>query len=873
MQVKQLEQGLEAKFNKAKVVFWYDSATSFSDKINEINLEGVVVLNMADESTLEVKKWILIDNPQQMYLLYFPFEEPKAEDNWLLDISLYSSQFYADQSSMLLNELGIKSMVLREHVKQREGFFSQGRTASLKSRITEEENEESLDLKMISVLAGVEPNFNSILMELFKQQAVLFMGGGNDKPELISQMAKLNLLNSFWRLCEVNFAYVGEDKCVQDLLYKLFCTDFYIHLEVPSSEKSWAVGNMLGSASGRASASAFMLEWRDSKRFCADYEMIERSVSNDLNIEQRCRSYSPASLQGCYTFEAVEQAVIRGLVQNLTNDIDDRDVLVLHTSVVEKIISKRLSGHWSQEKSVYAGIYLALKSAESLFLLRKKFADGFHYHSAKEMFIAYSNELFLFDHHYRLFNQYVDQVQSKNSDILRKIDSDIEALYVDWFLYELGVVWDKLLEQDKAIDGWSKLSPRLQANFFAEQVKQPLTMKAAKRIFIIISDALRYEVAHELMLSINTEKSIKANLKPMLGVLPSYTQLGMAALLPHKSLDYAAGSGVVMADGQSTSGTDSRNKILRSNGAIAVSAKDLSGWTQKYGREFLKDESIVYVYHDTIDAIGDDGATEHKAFEACEQAVEEVTDLVKKAFKLSASRVLVTADHGFLFQQKGLSQPDKTGLGDSPSGAFVDKKRYILGRNMPEHELCWHGNISNTVPSASQSDVEFILPKGASRFHFKGGARFVHGGAMPQEVCVPLLEVQQLRGKKAEQNEKEKVGIITEKTTIRFVNQIEKVRFIQTNAVGDNFIARKVTAVIKDTQGKAVSSEETLLFDATSDSMNERTREAKFKLIGSDFNRDETYQLFVMDTATNTPVEQFPRPVRIDLLDRDDFGF
>ena len=33
------------------------------------------------------------------------------------------------------------------------------------------------------------------------------------------------------------------------------------------------------------------------------------------------------------------------------------------------------------------------------------------------------------------------------------------------------------------------------------------------------------------------------------------------------------------------------------------------------------------------------------------------------------------------------------------------------------------------------------VPKGASRFHFAGGARFVHGSAMPQEVVVPVITV------------------------------------------------------------------------------------------------------------------------------------
>lgn len=879
MQIDQLEQGLAKKFSETNIVFWYDPEQSFQDIINQLSLPDVQLVNMANESALEVKKWILRDNPEQAYLLYFPSAEPKIEENWLLDVSFYSGQFYADNASMLLAELGIKAMSLREHIKARASFFTnKQRTESLKRRITENETEQSLDLKMISVLAANEPILNNILMELFSQYAGnIEEAAGHDDSELIllQQLSKHGLLESFWLAVEHQFGYVSEERSVSDFLYKLFCTELSIHIDVPESEKAWASANVIPSASGRASASAFMLEWRDSKRFSQDHDAIAKVISDELNIPGRFDGCSPLALQECYTFEAVEQSVIRGLVRYLLHDDSAEQILKMTPADFEYVISKRLSGHWSEVRTEYAAIYQALKSSDSLFKLRRKFADGFNYPDAKAMFNAYSEELFLFDQHYRLFNQYTDRVQSKGGDILRRIDDAVESLYVDWYLYELGLAWDSLLNREDRIDNWNNLGSRLQNNFYANQVKQTLdTSKTIKRVFVIISDALRYEVADELKMRLNSERRFKSELKPMQGVLPSYTQLGMASLLPHSELDYDANSATVLVDGKSTSGLDNRNNVLQQHNGIAISSKDLLSWTQKQGREVIQDKSVVYIYHDTIDAIGDKGGTEHKTFEACHDAVEELKDLVSKAINnLNANRVLVTADHGFLFQQKGLTQPEKTGLGGQPTGAFEAKKRYILGRSMPNHEQCWHGSIANTTTKGSGSDVDFLLPKGANRFHFVGGARFVHGGAMPQEICIPLLEVKALRGKKAAANEKQKVGIITEKSTIRLVNQIEKIRFIQTNAVGNSYIERKVTAVIKDSQGNPVSSEETLLFDATSDNMTERTREARFKLIGSDFNRNENYQLFVIDSANNTVVEQFPRPVMIDLLDRDDFGF
>ena len=91
---------------------------------------------------------------------------------------------------------------------------------------------------------------------------------------------------------------------------------------------------------------------------------------------------------------------------------------------------------------------------------------------------------------------------------------------------------------------------------------------------------LRYEIARELGDIINSEKRFNAVVSSQLGVLPSYTQLGMAALLPHRELGYqpaASATGTttstaVTVDGQSSQGIDNRNSILQKANGMAVSA-------------------------------------------------------------------------------------------------------------------------------------------------------------------------------------------------------------------------------------------------------------------------------------------------------------
>ena len=49
---------------------------------------------------------------------------------------------------------------------------------------------------------------------------------------------------------------------------------------------------------------------------------------------------------------------------------------------------------------------------------------------------------------------------------------------------------------------------------------------------------MRYEVAEELTGYLNGTYRGQAKLSFQLGVLPSYTALGMASLLPHSKLEY-----------------------------------------------------------------------------------------------------------------------------------------------------------------------------------------------------------------------------------------------------------------------------------------------------------------------------------------------
>ncbi|ECU8118644.1 BREX-1 system phosphatase PglZ type A [Salmonella enterica subsp. enterica serovar Typhimurium] len=864
MQNQEFIAGLKAKFAEHRIVFWHDPDKRFLEELDNLELENVTLLDMTDQSQLAVKKRIEIDEPEQQFLLWFPHDAPPKEFDWLLDIRLYSTEFHADFAAITLNTLGIPQLGLREHIQRRKAFFSTKRLSALKGLVTEQENEASLDKKMVAVIAGVKTaKTEEILFSLITQYVNQQKDDDSDLENTLAMLKRHDLEGVLWDILNQEMGYQAEHPTLENLILKLFCTD--LSAQADPQKREWLEKNVLATPSGRASALAFMVTGRADRRYKEAYDYCAQQMQDALRPEDQYRLSSPYDLHECETTLSIEQTIIHALVTQLLEESTTLD-----REAFKKLLSERQSKYWCQTRQEYCAIYDALRQAERLLNLRNRHIDGFHYQDSATFWKAYCEELFRFDQAYRLFNEYALLVHSKGAMILKSLDDYIEALYSNWYLAELSRSWNKVLETENRMQEWRIAGVPRQQNFYNEVVKPQFNNPQIKRVFVIISDALRYEVAEELGNQINTEKRFTAELRSQLGVLPSYTQLGMAALLPHDEICYQPGSGdIVYADGLSTSGTPNRDTILKKYKGMAVKSDDLLKWKNQQGRDLIRDYEVVYIWHNTIDAMGDSASTEEKTFEACRNAVVELKDLVTRVInRLHGTRIIVTADHGFLFQQQPLSGQDKTTLQIKPDNTIKNHKRFIIGHQLPADDFCWKGKVADTAGVSDNS--EFLIPKGIQRFHFSGGARFVHGGAMLQEVCVPVLQVKALQKTAAEkQPQRRPVDIVKHHPLIKLVNNIDKVSLLQTHPVGELYEPRTLNIFIVDNANNVVSGKERICFDSDNNTMEKRVRDVTLKLIGANFNRRNEYWLILEDAQTETGYQKYP--VIIDLAFQDDF--
>ena len=870
MDVVQITDALGQVFNdeQVRVVFWNDPDGEFVESLPDIALEGVKVLKLDEIGALEVKVRIEQEDPAGRYLLYSPAEEPDYEDDWLLDMRLYGRSFRADRASIILRELGLAHQNLRQHLAKRRKFFdNKDRLHKLTNLVSPEDSELDLDRKMLAVVAKADqPEPFNIVRTLFHSMAGDGVPDLETSPPAWAQIEKFELDEPFWAMVKAAFGYGEDSPTLQNLLIRLLVSDYAHHL---TKEPPGALQHLQLPRSGTANAVVCLAQWRDSSK-SSSYGVLAAEVGERLHILDHLHGCEVEELLDVMTFPDVEKRIVQGLLDRVTSTIDAID-----PEAVGSIADRRQAGHWVSSGSVpeaqrnaRRAVYKALATAAQLMHLRNMHEAGFDSSDMAAMYREYESRLFRFDQLYRHFCENADVAAAQGWDMLKPLREEIEACYCNGYLAKIALAWGKFVDAELpkrwAIDGIQN-----QYTFFDRQVRPWLDEAENRRAFVIISDALRYEAAEELTSSLNGIYRVEAKLSSQLGILPSYTALGMASLLPHTKLEYTE-KGEILADGKPTASLEQRNEILSARGGMAVKADPLLAMKKEEGRECIAGKRLIYIYHDEIDARGDKTATEGDTFEAVRKTIRELADLVRYVVNnLNGNYVVITTDHGFLFTETAPGNPDKSRLEDKPDGAVTAKKRYLLGRDLPPHEQAWRGDT--IVTAVAEGGMQFWVPKGNNRFHFTGGARFVHGGAMLQEIVVPVIKVRHVKEKgRRERTRSRHAAVQVLGTAHKITTPRHRFNLLQMEPVDER--TKAVTLKVAVYEGdEPVTTIESVTFDRTSSNLDERRKPVILTLRDRPYDKHTPYRLVLRDADTG--IEQVSLDVIIDRAINDDFDF
>ena len=408
-----------------------------------------------------------------------------------------------------------------------------------------------------------------------------------------------------------------------------------------------------------------------------------------------------------------------------------------------------------------------------------------------------------------------------SSTLLQDLIEQVENLYSNKFLLKLNNNWQQVIDEAQTWDASPVISQR---EFFSHWINEYL--KDSVKIALIISDALRYEIGEELLGRINSEDRFTAELEKMMAMLPSYTQLGMASLLPNEVIAIEE-NGSVKVDGESTVGTDNRAKILAQaipDGATAIRAQDLLAMNRDESRALIRDHQVVYILHNQIDAIGDKRESEERVFDAVETTLEELVDIIKKLANANISNVMITSDHGFIYQHRAIDESEFSGIDVTGEEITYRDRRFVIGRGMKPNPSVKEFTAHDLGLSG---DYQIFIPKSINRLRLSGaGSRYVHGGASLQEVVLPVIKINKKRVSDVLLVD---VDIIRSSSTVITSGQLS-VAFYQVDPVVSKVQARELRAGIYTQDGELISDTHDLLFDLTSTDAREREVPVRFIL-------------------------------------------
>jgi uncharacterized protein (TIGR02687 family) len=615
------------------------------------------------------------------------------------------------------------------------------------------------------------------------------------RDEKIKLIGRCSLDGFLWEQMTRCYGYKSDEPGIRDFAIELF-------------KSCYAMGTD-GQVKLTGDAMVFLKRWKDSRQFEGGFETLSGECAEVLGIEQDLAKRDFRELIELDYFRLIDQKIISDLVRAVAaRTASSGDVAIW--------VRQRRQGHWYREyRHLYEAVDYAAQFTHALGeakLAMDSLAEGVQ---------RYSRFWYLLDQLYRKFTYHVRM--SGQASLMGSLTDQIENLYSNNYLLKLGDRFQAFVDADSK---WEAFPVRKQKEFFEYWVR-PFLRKDNK-VCVIISDAMRYEIGDELLSLIRQEDRYSAELEPALSMLPSYTQLGMAALLPNKALAIADNeTGTVLVDGQSSQGTANRIKILGqaiSQRATACKADELMAMKGDDCRALVRDHDVIYVYHNRIDATGDKRESEERVFEAVEEALQELIRLIKKLTGANANNLLVTSDHGFIYQNRAIDESDFSGCDAEGDQILFRDRRFVLGKGLAEAS-----SLRKFTPEqlGLAGEVEVQIPKSINRLRLKGsGSRFVHGGASLQEVVIPVLKINKKRQSDVTAVE---VDILRGASSVITSGQLA-VTMYQAGPVTDKIQPRVLRAGIYTEAGELISDSHDLTFDLSSDNPRERELQVRFVL-------------------------------------------
>ena len=820
-----------------KIIFWYDPKQDYADFINELELDNTEIIKY-DNNSFWIRYHIEKEELNKNIIIYLPFERKKGIDNDLLDLETANSDllFNPDSTTMRLKNLGLTEDCRNIINKYAKFFGNKKRENEFKNFDIEEKDNDNIDLIITAILLNIKSiNEDEILKEILK----CYYEDQKRYEELFKFGSEEFILSLFNNTFGTSISSSEElPEVYKSLIFTYFATTLKDIKKVSRYSKYLLTDKA-------TNVSVFINNLMRDKITKECFEKLSKEVEKEFGIDELLNSMDIEDYILSDAFESIDKYIIKYVVDKLFDGIGEYDIY-------KNYIDTRENKYWFEKLS---NEYNLLKVAIAFFRKIKRVEDSIKIVDIDRFAKDYADNFSEVDTLYRKVYFFFDNIE--NRDLFISLKNKIENIYVNNFMSELSIKWSDMIENMSRYDSNRMV---LQKDFYKNYIK-PFNDKK-DRIIVIISDAFRYECAKELNEKLKRFAS-KSDITYMQGLVPSYTKLGMAALLPNKDLSRVKNSDDILVDGQPSSSIKDREILLQKENpdSIAIKYDDLYEMTKLEWKKLFSGKKVVYIYHDTIDNAGEHN--ENEVFTACDKAISELERLVKDLHTtFSGINAFITADHGFFYKRGKIENYEKT---SKTTNSTKQKTRYSYSDSIVEEE----GILSISLDYLFGENSGYVnIPKGNIIFARQGtGINYVHGGILPQEIIIPVIDFKSNRTTE----EIKKVGITYSGLSTKITNAITYLEFLQDSNVDENNKPCRYLLHFEDKEGNRISDECTIIANYENTEVKDRFFREKFVFKNIKYDRNEPYYLVIIDEETGIVKDRIKFYIDIAIVNNFDF--
>ena len=811
-----------------KVLFFFDHEKEYSEEITSLEIEEIKIMD-AEKSHFSLKVQLENELFNKSVVLYFPYAKPssmKDKNKFILyDILTANKELLLDDEADFMDEYSLlphhRSLV-RRYIKELKLKKHQTVLAKILNQQQFEEN------KVIQGLICSHLGFQTIVDPTLILSRLFILTLPENKANLDKFIKKIQLDDFRDAVLGWIYTFLGitSDKVTQELLMtavrKLKYNLLVQHINDLKGDDPY-IKLRINDMMTLQMTNSIMVDWQNHPKLTDEIDNVFLITGNAIKENIIVELYGSNSDYLYYT----EELKILILSENIK-------LIEHHPQKVSKLL-QAISGYGNDSEELIVLVrYLGYVSQYFHYLNSIK---TYILDTPEEYVTQYSEMYYQIDFSYRKTVSVLQSLEKMNLHEAIHLDALNKSLHKSYenYMIELNRQWMKCMEQFGF--KFNDIKVGKQNDFYSEYLKDN-----DQKVAVIISDALRYESAEELLGELLGDPKGNASISYLLAGIPSITKWGMANLLTDNSLTYADTK--ITINGMSTDGTVNRQKVLKTHtkDAAAYQYEKIIKMEQDDARGVFK-KSMVFIYHNVIDAIGDDRKSEMKTFDAVDTAISDLKNLVKKIHSsYNVSRVLITSDHGFLFNYREL--PEAIFQKKPPGKHIEEHNRYTITKSTKDIKDSYVMNLSDTANV--ESDLKVVVPKAINRYKRQGsGMHFVHGGGSLQELIVPVIESNRKR-----EDVSMRVPFKLLNKDYKIVSGAIKIRIFQELPVGVETKAREVVAGLYTTTNELVSNEVQHTMDSASELPTERTKEFILN-INSQSGQDEIMVLKMFDTDDN----------------------